>query len=105
MELAWWGVSLLPNGAIFSLVVILAIVWSMVWKGIALWHAGRNAHLGWFITLFLVHTLGILDIIYVFLFRRVVPRPQKAPPQWEITALLQKCLLFQKSGGCSKSPY
>ena len=38
--------------------------------GIALWRAGRNGHLGWFIALFLLNTLGILPIIYIFAFSR-----------------------------------
>jgi len=45
-------------------------VWSMAWKGVALWRAGRNAHLGWFIALFIINTLGILPIIYIFAFSR-----------------------------------
>jgi len=84
MELDWWPFPFFPNVTIFWLVIILAVVWSIVWKGIALWQAGRHAHLGWFIALFIVNTLGILEIIYLFGFRRVVPRPQKAPPQSKI---------------------
>ena len=76
MELDW-VYPFFPNLALMWLAVSLGVVWSLVWKGIALWHAGRNAHLGWFITLFIVNTLGILEIIYIFAFRRVVPRPQK----------------------------
>jgi len=52
------------------LVTILAVVWSMAWKGVALWRAGGNAHLVWFIVLFIVNTLGILEIIYIFAFSR-----------------------------------
>ena len=55
---------------ILWLAIVLAVVWSMVWKGIALWRAGRNAHLGWFIALFIVNTMGILEIIYIFAFSR-----------------------------------
>jgi len=44
----------------------LAVAWSAVWKGIALWRAGRNGSLTWFIVLLLVNTLGILEIIYIF---------------------------------------
>ena len=80
-----WGCPFFPVASIALLVTILAVVWSMVWKGIALWHAGRNTHLGWFIILFILPTLGILEIIYIFLFRRVMPRPRKAPLQSEIT--------------------
>jgi len=72
-----WVCPFFPNLLLMWLAISLAVVWSMVWKGIALWHAGRRAHLGWFITLFIVNTLGILEIIYLLAFRRVAPRPQK----------------------------
>ena len=58
---------------IWSLLIPLALVWSMAWKGIALWKAGRNEDLAWFIILFImlvVPLLGILDIIYIFAFSR-----------------------------------
>ena len=54
----------------WSLLIALAVVWSSVWKGIALWRAGRNGHLAWFIALCIVNTLGILEIIYIFAFSR-----------------------------------
>ena len=65
-----WVCPLFPNVAVMLLVTILAVVWSMAWKGVALWRAGRNAHLVWFIVLFIVNTLGILEIIYIFAFSR-----------------------------------
>lgn len=43
-------------------------IWSFVWKAIALWKAGRNNHFAWFIALFVINTLGILEIIYIFGF-------------------------------------
>ena len=46
----------------------LLVVWEAAWKGVALWRAGRNAHLVWFICLFIFNTLGILPIIYIFAF-------------------------------------
>lgn len=55
---------------IFWVLIFLAIVWSAVWKGIALWRAGRNGDLAWFIVLLIVNTLGILEIIYIFAFSR-----------------------------------
>lgn len=67
-----WGFPILSEvftGAML-LVTLLAVVWSMAWKGVALWRAGRNAHLVWFIVLFIVNTLGILEIIYIFAFSR-----------------------------------
>ncbi len=68
MEAFDWGLPFLAG--MFWLATIPALVWSMAWKGIALWRAGRNAHLVWFIVLFIVNTLGILEIIYIFAFSR-----------------------------------
>lgn len=51
-------------------VLIIALVWTLVWKGIALWKAGQNGHKGWFVFLFLLNTLGILDIVYIFWFSK-----------------------------------
>lgn len=47
-------------------VIWLAIIWTLPWKGVALWKSAQNNHLGWFIALLLVNTLGLLEIIYIF---------------------------------------
>lgn len=50
------------------LVVIMAIVlavWSLIWKGLALWSAARAGHKRWFAILLIVNTLGILEILYL----------------------------------------
>ena len=65
-----WACPFFPNLLVMWLVIPLVVVWSMAWKGIALWKAGRNDHLAWFIVLFIVNTLGILPIIYIFAFSR-----------------------------------
>ncbi|MFH0806385.1 MAG: DUF5652 family protein [Candidatus Brennerbacteria bacterium] len=46
--------------------VILGILWSIPWKGMALWKAARRHDRGWFIALLMVNTVGLLDIIYLF---------------------------------------
>lgn len=48
----------------------LLIIWSMIWKGIALWKAGQNNHLGWFVVMFIINTAGILEILYIFIFSK-----------------------------------
>lgn len=63
-----WGYPLLPWWC--WVLVAVAAVWSLIWKGIALWRAGRNGHLAWFIAMLIVNTLGILEIIYIFAFSR-----------------------------------
>jgi hypothetical protein len=57
------------NVAIIIIAVIIG-VWSMVWKGIALWKAGNNRQLAWYICMFIFNTAGILEIIYIFAFSK-----------------------------------
>ena len=60
----------------------LLAIWSLVWQGIALWKAARNDDRYWFLTLLLLHTAGILDILYLFVFAKnkivIVSEPKSA---------------------------
>ncbi len=49
---------------------ILLMLWSLAWKGIALWKAGRLGQKVWFVILLVVNTVGILEIIYIFVIAR-----------------------------------
>lgn len=51
-------------------VLIPLIVWSLFWKGWALWIAGNRKEKVWFVILFIINTLGILDIIYIFMRKK-----------------------------------
>ena len=48
----------------------LAVIWTIPWKGVALWRAARRGEKIWFIVLLLVNTLAILEIIYIFIFSK-----------------------------------
>ena len=50
--------------------LILITLWTIPWKGVALWKAARLSHKKWFIILILVNTIGILDIIYIYFIAR-----------------------------------
>lgn len=63
-----------PVGWIFFM--LLASLWTIPWKGVALWRAARNGHLGWFIAMFLLNTLAILEIIYIFGFSKPENKPK-----------------------------
>jgi len=54
--------------AIYTPILALLVVWSLIWKGIALWKAARNSSKIWFVALLIVNTVGILEILYIFVF-------------------------------------
>lgn len=51
-------------------VMFLMVLWMLPWKGVALWKAARLEKKWWFIVLLVVNTLGILDILYIFVFSK-----------------------------------
>ncbi len=53
---------------------ILAL-WSLVWSAMALWHSARRGHNIWFIVFLLVHTLGILEFIYLMFVAKIFTTP------------------------------
>lgn len=54
----------------FMPVIIIMVIWEAIWKLIAMWKAGRNNHLAWFICISLINTVGILPIIYILMHRK-----------------------------------
>jgi hypothetical protein len=63
----------LPNyllGGLGLSLLLIAAAWSLVWKGIALWKAARNGCKVWYLVLLLINTLGILEILYIFVFSK-----------------------------------
>jgi len=54
----------------FASVFVVLAAWSLIWKGIALWKAARNGDKAWYIALLVVNTVGILEIIYIFVFSK-----------------------------------
>ena len=51
-------------------IIWLMLLWTMPWKGFALWKAAQNHHQKWFIAILLVNTLAILEIVYIFYFSK-----------------------------------
>ena len=50
--------------------IVIALVWSLIWKGLALWKSARRKEEWWFMVLLIVNTIGILDILYLYVFSR-----------------------------------
>lgn len=54
--------------ALTIVLFILLVIWSMVWKGLALWRAARNNDTAWYMVMLVLNTAGILEILYYFIF-------------------------------------
>ena len=75
-EVGQWGHGFVGSGAppewLFAAFAFLApfilivVLWSIVWKGLALWHSARRGQYWWFIIMLVVNTAGILEIVYLF---------------------------------------
>ncbi len=55
---------------------IALFAWAVAWKGMALWKAAQKEQKWWFIAFLVVNTLGILEILYIYVFS--LDRHQKA---------------------------
>lgn len=62
------GVGSMSGGMSILLVIML---WSLFWKGLALWHSSRRAEPWWFAALLLLNTVGILEIVYLFVVAKL----------------------------------
>ena len=45
-------------------------IWELIWKGIAMWKSAKNGQKNWFIAIFVLNTVGLLPIVYLYFFQR-----------------------------------
>lgn len=57
------------SGGFLALILVLAL-WELIWKGIALWKAAKNEQKYWFVAMLIINSLGILPILYIFVFQK-----------------------------------
>lgn len=50
--------------------VILIALWTLPWKGVALWRAAKRGDKKWFIAILVLNTLAILEVFYIFVFSK-----------------------------------
>lgn len=50
--------------------IVVISVWTLIWKGKALWKASKNNQKYWFVALLVINTLGILEIVYISFFQK-----------------------------------
>ncbi len=49
----------------WTIVLVVALVWEFIWKGIAMWRAAQLGNVAWFAILLFVSSVGILPILYL----------------------------------------
>ncbi len=63
---------ILNNFSLFLFLLLALMIWSLIWKGLALWKSARLGHKPWFIAMIIVNTAGILEILYLFVFSKMI---------------------------------
>lgn len=58
---------LIENKTIFLFILVL---WTLPWKAWALWKSARLEQKWWFLSLLVINTLGLLEIVYIFIFSK-----------------------------------
>jgi len=61
-------------------IAILISLWVLPWKAVALWKAAKNDSKPWFVVLLILNTLGILEILYIFVFGKKKPAAPLTTP-------------------------
>lgn len=60
----------------------LLIIWTIPWKGYALWKAAKAGSKVWFVVFLVANTIGLLEILYIFIFsKRGKKQPEPALAQ------------------------
>ncbi len=49
---------------------IFLLLWSLFWKGWALWRAAQNKQKIWFVAILVINLFGILEIVYLLFFQK-----------------------------------
>lgn len=68
------------QGLLDNPLLLLGILWSIPWKGVALWKAARREDTGWFVALLIINTFALLEALYIFYFSK---REKKEKPKGE----------------------
>lgn len=52
------------------MLILLLALWTLPWKAIALWKAARRKETVWFVILMILNTIGLLEIVYIFIISK-----------------------------------
>jgi len=70
------------------LLLAIFLLWSISWKGVALWKASKKDSKFWFIIILTFNTVGLLEIAYIFFLQKI--NMQKLASKINLSPLLAK---------------
>ena len=50
--------------------LLIVLIWSLIWKGLALWRAAKRDEKIWYVILLVVNLLGIPEIVYLLVTQK-----------------------------------
>lgn len=62
----------------FSGFLFPLMFWSLAWTGLALWYASQRKEKWWFIFFLVVHTAGIVEILYLIFIAKTFSQPSSS---------------------------
>lgn len=82
------------------LLLAIVLAWSLFWKGLALWKASKKDSKGWFVALLIINTIGIFEILYIFLFSEIKldDKYKKKPKAKAIKSRVKKAKTISNKG-------
>ena len=63
------------GGMFFGLFMLAVLVWTIYWKYQAIWYAVKHEHKWWFLAFLVINTVGILEILYLYIFAKRMEAP------------------------------
>ena len=67
---AWYYVSTMNDPFSNPFLIYALFIWSLLWKGLALWRAAKQSQRNWYLAILILNTVGILEIVYLFQFSK-----------------------------------
>ncbi|MEN7982073.1 MAG: DUF5652 family protein [Nanoarchaeota archaeon] len=59
------------SSTVIIVILVAILLWSTVWKLLGLWKSARKGSIIWFIIIALTNTIGILPILYIYVFSKI----------------------------------
>lgn len=72
-----WVSGAFQGSGVSMLLIGIVLLWSLIWKALALWKAAAKKQIIWFIVFLFVNTLGILEILYIYVFSKMKSKPRE----------------------------